>query len=158
MLCNICDPLLQNEHKVDKLTIWDKGRSKFFEMQASKWYMTCGYWCLSWPSTTKFFCKISFVFYCFMSLNISYISVCILATLRSFCDSKSHISCDRHALSKRAWTGFNESPFPSSTWKVVTIWVLNFELRRQKRKSCFRAWPTQIFWFPNFFLTQTTKL
>ena len=87
----ICDPLSQNEHKVATAAIQNYYRFKFFIMQALKWYMICGYSSLFFPAKINILCWFFFVFYCFVTCWTGYISVCKLATLRSFCGSRSHM-------------------------------------------------------------------
>ena len=91
-LNNICDLLSQNEHKVATPAIWYYYRFKLFIMQVLKWYMICGYSSLFCPAKIDILWWFSFVFYCSVSCLTGYISVYKLATLRSFCDSRSHIS------------------------------------------------------------------
>ena len=88
---HICVPLSQNEHKVATAAIENLYRFKFLIMQALKWYMICGYSSLFCPAKINILCWFSFVFYCFVTCFTGYISVCNLATLHSFCGSRSHI-------------------------------------------------------------------
>ena len=74
-------------------------RFKFLIMQALNWYMICGYSSLFCPAKINILCWFSFVFYCFVACLTGYISVCNLATLRSFCGSRSHIGQDFYTLS-----------------------------------------------------------
>ena len=64
---------------------------QIFIMQALKWCMICGYSSLFCPAKINSLCWFSFIFYCFVTCLTGYIFVCKLATLRSFCDSRSHI-------------------------------------------------------------------
>ena len=86
---DICDPLSQNEHKVATAAIQNYYRFKVFKMQALKWYMICGYGSLFCQGKIYILCWFSFVFYCSVTCLTG--SVCKLATLCSFCDSRSHI-------------------------------------------------------------------
>ena len=60
-------------------------------MQALKWYITCRYTSLFCPVKVNILCWFPFVFYCFVTCLTGYFSGCNLATLRSFCGSRSHM-------------------------------------------------------------------
>ena len=88
----ICDPLSQNEHKVAKQLLFKKNyRFNFLIIQTLKWYIICGHSSLFCPGKVDILFWFFFVFYCFLTCLTSYISVCQLATLRSFCGSRSHM-------------------------------------------------------------------
>ena len=53
--------------------------------------MICGYSSLFCPAKINILCWLFFVFYCSVTWLTGYISVYKLATLRSFCGSRSHI-------------------------------------------------------------------
>ena len=59
--------------------------------------MTCGYSSLFCPTKINILCWFSFVFYFSVICLTGYISVYKLATLRSFCGSRSHLfsKCDK---------------------------------------------------------------
>ena len=55
------------------------------------WLISTHMWVLFWPSKINILGRFSFVFYCFVAFLAGYISACKLATLHSFCGSRSHI-------------------------------------------------------------------
>ena len=93
----ICDPLSQNEHKVATAAIQNYYRFIFFIIQAWKWHMICGYSSLFCLAKINILCWFSFVFYCSVTGLTGYISVYKLATLRSFCGSRSQYSLSLRA-------------------------------------------------------------
>ena len=67
------------------------------------WYIICGYSSLFCPAKINILCWFSFVFYCFVTCLTGYISVCNLATLRSFCGSRSQIYMCHIYVQKKFW-------------------------------------------------------
>ena len=121
----ICDPLSQTEHKVATAAIQNYCRFKFFIMQALKWYMVCGYSSLFYPVQIIILCWFTFVFYCFVTCLTGYISVCKLATLRSFCGSRSLMLCNQSCDSS-ILTSHNQISQKQAVHKALCWIMLSF--------------------------------
>ena len=118
---HICDQLSQNKHKVATAAIWNYYRFIFFIMQALKWYMICEYCSLFCPAKINILCWFSFVFYCSVTHSTGYISVYKLATLHSFCGSRSHMCSDMTSILKMGQLGLSINPDLSSVQVTLTF-------------------------------------